>query len=217
MKGLIDKIKNIKTIDQYYISYALATQTLVGGGTTHLLTEIVRDFLNEKDVYLEIGIYQAWNFSLISHFAICDCIGVDNFSQSFQEDERYNLSTKDLVERNISTIGRGQGRLIEGDFREILKSDKIPKKSVKVYFYDGPHEYQDQIDGVEMVFPYLQDEAIIFVDDWHSENVKFATQYFLKNHKELTLLKILDGPGTREFFNQGQVVFHYKRNKEEDK
>lgn len=215
MKEVIDWIKKFqhKDIDPYCVNYALATQTLIGGGSIHIVKEIVSNFLEEKDYYLEVGCFQAWNFSLACHFAKCKCLAVDNFSQDFQECERYKLPTRDLVIQNIETIGRGNGELIEGDFRETLAFNLGDiKEKVKFYFYDGPHEEKDQIDGVELALPLLADEAIIMVDDWASENVKTSTRYLLNKHKELSLIKVLDGPHNRQYFNQGQVVFSYSRN-----
>ena len=219
MDDIIEKIKLFKEIDNYYVGYAMVTKTLIGAGTMQLLTEIARDHLNEFDTYLEVGCYQAWNFSLISHFAKCKCIAVDNFSQNFKENNNYDLSTRDLVLRNIATIGRGHGNLVEGDFRDILSRwsarDPAPRTSVKLYMYDGPHSTQDQIDGIELALPLLQDKAIIFVDDWASPAVKDSTRHLLRNHEELELIRVLDGPRGRESFNQGQAVFSFRRLKDE--
>lgn len=213
MKEMIKKVKgfNPENIGKYYSNYAVATQVLVGGGTIQLLVELARDYLSEKDVYLEVGCYQAWNFSLVCHFARCRCLAVDNFSQDFEENSRYDLPTAALVERNIQTIGRGNGKLIQGDFRETLGSLDIDP--IKLYFYDGPHEEDDQVDGIELALPHLADEALIFVDDWASPNVKTSTKKLLDKNKELSIVRVFDGPRNRLWFNQGQIVFKFERNK----
>ena len=132
---------------------------------------------------------------MVCHFAKCECLAVDNVSQDFQENLRYDLPTRELVLRNIDTIGRANGKLLEGDFRERLQTGlEDIKGRVKFYFYDGPHEEQDQIDGVEMAMHLLADEAYILVDDWGSENVKTSTKHLVKTHPEISLVKVFDGP-----------------------
>ncbi|WP_295633399.1 class I SAM-dependent methyltransferase [Novosphingobium sp.] len=61
---------------------------------------------------------------------------------------------------------------IENDFRSI---DYGVIGKYNVYLFDGPHEYQDQYDGVKIAQDSLDDSFILIVDDWNWESVRNGT------------------------------------------
>jgi hypothetical protein len=63
-------------------------------------------------------------------------------------------------------------RVIEEDFRKV---DYSAIGTYNIYLFDGPHEYQDQFDGVTMAQPALADEHILIVDDWNWPQVRQGT------------------------------------------
>lgn len=213
MLNYINSINELPCISEDSLNFVLQHNGLAGAGTLEVIKNCVKYMDNDK-CYLEVGIYQGVNFVGVARSTNKFCYGVDNFSQSFLENQMYpNLTTRQVVEKKINDNKLNNAFLIEQDFREFLKNTKkLDNKKVEVYFYDGPHEYQDQIDGVEMAFDLLSDEAIIFVDDYVSEIVQKSIKTLLNKHKELSLLKIFVGPyNTREYFNQGQVALLYRK------
>ena len=71
---------------------------------------------------------------------------------------------------------------------------------MNVYFYDGNHEYEIHKQGLEIILPYLADEAIILIDDLTFIGVNRANTEFMNEHKEFKELfrvrykhKIIDG------------------------
>lgn len=60
----------------------------------------------------------------------------------------------------------------ESDFRNI-KYDEIGKYNI--YLFDGPHEEQDQYDGLVFAQPSLDDEFIFICDDWNWKRVREGT------------------------------------------
>lgn len=44
-----------------------------------------------------------------------------------------------------------------------------------VYLFDGPHEYQDQYDGLAFARDALEDEIVFIVDDWNWPGVRSGT------------------------------------------
>lgn len=64
--------------------------------------------------------------------------------------------------------------IITEDFRKALQQ-KIPGL-FNVYLFDGPHEYQDQYDGLSLALPFLTDEFVFIVDDWNWEAVRNGTR-----------------------------------------
>lgn len=212
----IDAFSHEGMIDDFFKNKQTELEGLSGAGTAQIIGKCV-SYIDPDKVYLEVGIYQAANLVLVaSKNKNKMCYGVDNFSQEFQENKNFaNLTTEQVVQKRIKDFGvENNCKYFKSDFREFLSNrTEVEGKKVEVYFFDGPHELQDQIDGVEMAFPLLSDQAFIFVDDWASENVQEATNVLLGRHKELTLRKILKGSNNvRQLFNQGQCVFEFKRN-----
>jgi hypothetical protein len=50
----------------------------------------------------------------------------------------------------------------------------VPDK-IDVYLYDGDHTKKAQYDGIIKVYPILNDESIIIVDDWNWQDVRDGT------------------------------------------
>lgn len=65
----------------------------------------------------------------------------------------------------------------EADFRKINYTE-IGKYNV--YLFDGPHEEEDQYDGLMYVQPALDDEFIFICDDWNWEKVRNGTMNAIK-------------------------------------
>ena len=217
MENYIHSFDNEKFIKNYFINKNDELQGLTGAATSQIISKCV-SLMDRSNVYLEVGIYQATNLVLVaSENKNKLCFGVDNFSQEFIEDANYpSMTTEEVVNKRIKEFNVEKNCLIfKMDFRKFLNSSNILlKNKVEVYFFDGPHTLQDQLDGVEMAFPFLADEALIFVDDWASENVVEASKILLEKHKQnLKIVKILNSQyNVRKFFNQGQIVFKYTRN-----
>ncbi len=215
MEKYIASFKNEPFIEKKYIDLQQKFQGLTGAGTAQLISNCVR-LMNKNNVYLEIGVFQGANFVSVAHHNKDKyCIGVDNFSEHFEESGAWgDVSELGLVEQRIKKYDCKNAFIHVSDFREWIKNRTSLSKPiyVEVYFYDGPHSYQDQVDGVEMAFPLLADEAIIFIDDLASENTQKATQHLLKKYKDnLTLLLSTPNDCNKLGFQQGQAVLKYKR------
>lgn len=83
-------------------------------------------------------------------------------------------------ERNISAFLSPQTnwRFIESDFRTI---DYRGVGTFNIYLFDGPHEYQDQYDGIVVAQPALAEVHVLIVDDWNWPGVRRGTQDALQS------------------------------------
>jgi hypothetical protein len=61
---------------------------------------------------------------------------------------------------------------VEADFRKI---DYAPLGKHNIYFFDGPHGYQDQFDGAIVAVPALDREWIFIADDWNAPEIRKGT------------------------------------------
>lgn len=204
----------LKRVDEEFRHFHHELGGLAGAGTAEVISQCVYQMTDDY-AYLEVGIYQACNFVLVacSNKSV-DCYGVDNFSQEFEENKAFKESTEEVVKSRIEKFCP-DAKYFKSDFREFLKSPMPFDKKVGVYFFDGPHELQDQIDGVEMALPHLADEAVIFIDDLRSPNVQQSYSILVDRHpKELIPIAFLDaGNGDKQIFSQGQIVLEYRRQK----
>lgn len=117
--------------------------------------------------YLEIG---SWSGStacaaMVGNSVRVTCI--DNWSQ-FD-------GPKAEFERNIASVlsPLTDFRLIESDFRSV---DYRDLGVFNIYLFDGPHEYQDQYDGIVIGQPALANQYVLIVDDWNWPAVRRGTQ-----------------------------------------
>lgn len=70
---------------------------------------------------------------------------------------------------------RGEGAdftFLEDDFRRV---DYSAIGAFNIYLFDGPHEEDDQYDGVILAQPALEKRFILIVDDWNWRQVRIGT------------------------------------------
>lgn len=136
--------------------------------------------------YLEVGVYQG--MTLVSAAIAApevSAYGIDNFAQLDTEGENAAM-----VERRIAENSIGNAHLINADYEDALEAiDRyIGNLKVGVYFVDGPHDYRSQRMCLDLVQPFLADDAIIVVDDSNYRHVRQANGDFLTVNPEYKLL-----------------------------
>lgn len=119
--------------------------------------------------YLEIG---SWTGSTACSalygnkvYALC----IDNWSQF----GNVNSQFKSNIGNTLKKEDQNTLDLQEKDFREVDYT-KIGK--FNVYFFDGPHEIEDQYDGLKYALPALDDTFIFIVDDWNDPRPREGTE-----------------------------------------
>lgn len=130
--------------------------------------------------YLEIG---SWYGS-----TVCSAINgnrvkttcIDNWSEHNGR-EKFLENTNKYKNNNVELT------LIEDDYRKV---DYTNIGKFNIYMFDGPHNEQDQYDGVAFVQPALEDRYILIVDDYNHERVRNGTQNALKDLNSKVLCEI---------------------------
>jgi len=116
--------------------------------------------------YLEVGSWMGSTLCAAIHGNRLRAFAIDNWSmfggplQQFLghvaacevADVELNILTADFRAVDFNSIGR-----------------------FNVYLFDGPHEYQDQYDGVHRAQPALDEEFVLIVDDWNWPAVRAGT------------------------------------------
>ena len=101
---------------------------------------------------------------------------------------------KDVVAvDDFSQFGLSGATIIEGDAFEVLRSDALSGRTIGVYYYDAAHTYEQQLDGLRLVEPYLATEALLVVDDSDWSFVAKAIDDYLAGQSRASSLIQIDG------------------------
>lgn len=151
-----------------------------------LLQNVSKLRLDQDTCYLEVGVFQG--LTLLSVASVLDkaqVYGVDNFA--FFDRDGKNLS---IVNERTKKLNLNNVNIVNEDYEDALEN--LPKfignKKVGVYFVDGPHDYRSQLMCLELIKPYLAENAIIIIDDSNYRHVRQANRDFLFNNKEFKLI-----------------------------
>jgi predicted O-methyltransferase YrrM len=150
------------------------------------LLNVAARCLDDGECYVEVGTYHG--SSLIAAMLENDCafVALDNWSLG--DGSREQLA-HNLARFNLS----GRPRLIEGDAFDTLRSGALEGRRVGVYYYDNGHEYEQQLDGMRLIEPYLVDGALVIVDDADWERVGRAVDDYLAQQPWATEILRIDG------------------------
>lgn len=159
---------------------------LSGDKLIGFLQRLVKNRATDEKCYLELGVFQGLTLTSVAAAApTMTCFGIDNFSTN-NTDKR----NRQIMEERLSKHTVGNAFLINEDFEDALLSlpNHIGDKLVSVYFIDGPHDYRSQYLSLEFALPYLDEEAVILIDDSNYEHVRRANADWLKANPDFTLL-----------------------------
>ena len=186
-----------------------------------LINEVVNKFA-KNGVYMEVGVYRGCSLLSAALFnPSTRCIGIDNFSKFdfFGVDFGGNEKNEDSFKSNLLKFGNPKNiEFYREDYEESIKNlfSKEPGLKVVVYYYDGDHSYQNQLDGLKLIIPYLAEKCILLVDDINDEAVEKAVNDFIKENPAFKVVfKIKTeakeriaklGRGTEDWWNGFAVI-----------
>jgi len=136
----------------------------------YLINNLVGSISNPR--YLEIGSWAGSTACSAIHGNSVVAVCVDNWSEFGGPKDAFAANIARALTPNVKFS------FVEGDFRTV---DFITLGRFNVYFFDGPHEEQDQYDGLTRVFPALEDEFVLVVDDYNVDRVVRGTESALQH------------------------------------
>lgn len=141
----------------------------------YIINKLVEQ-MPKNQVYLNVGIFAGWSFfaGMIGQ-EDKKVLGVDNFSCE------YALRTKPIFEHLYEQFKTKNSVFIEEDYLEYFKTHK---EKIGVYFFDGPHDYNNQYKAMEIAHPYLAKNSYMIIDDTNWDDPYNATMDFVKKNKE---------------------------------
>lgn len=187
--------------DQHKLSNKILTfEGMSGVKYRKLINNLIEQ--TPKAKYLEIGCCTGSTAFAAMYNNKMSITCIDNFSWSETCKSEFHQNTQDIVNKNIKLT------VIEKDFRSV-DYQNIGKHNV--FMYDGPHEYQDQYDGISITQPALDDCFTLIIDDYNASRVQAATMAAIQdlNLKILTSLTIITTPGPGEHNEKSDWHFGY--------
>jgi hypothetical protein len=166
--------------------WILTLNGMSGKRYRHFVNNLVESVEDAR--YLEVG---SWKGSTATAAIFGNKVSstcVDNWSQFGDvRQEFYNNIQRCTNEET-------QVDLHEDDFRNV---DYSSLGKHNIYFFDGPHEEEDQYDGLALALPALDDTFILMVDDWNDPRPRDGTERAIKqlNIKVLYSMQIRTSNG----------------------
>jgi hypothetical protein len=153
----------------YLPDWLMTMEAMSGKKYKHFINQLISQVDDVR--YLEVGTWTGSTACSSLYKNKVDAYFIDNWDQFNPQG-----NVKSLFFENIERIKKDSSRATyqfqEKDFR-LVDYKNIGKYNV--YFFDGPHEEQDQYDGVVYAQPALEDEFIFICDDWNWNQVRTGT------------------------------------------
>lgn len=153
----------------------------------YILQESLKKFKDSENIcYLEIGVFKGLTLlSVASANQNYTCYGIDNFSFFNKDGTNYQTVNKKIQELKLNNV-----HILDMDYEDALDNlnKHIKNQKIAVYFIDGPHDYRSQLMCLYLAKPYLQENAIIVIDDSNYSHVRQANRDFLFAEKDFKLI-----------------------------
>jgi Methyltransferase domain len=145
----------------------------------HFINNLVRTTPDAR--YLEVGTWAGSTLCAAINNNRVSATAIDNWSEFG--------NPKPLFESHLAQFKTPEAhvRFIESDFRAV---DFFALGKFNIYLFDGPHEYQDQYDGLEMAVAALDEHFVLIVDDWNWERVREGTRRAMQANRISSLYSI---------------------------
>ena len=148
------------------------------------LLNVAARCLDEGESYVEVGTFRGTSLVSAHLDNDGDFVAIDNWS--------LGDGSRQQLEANLERYGL-QATMLEGDAFETLRGGALEGRSVGVYYYDNGHEYEQRLDGMRLIEPYLASPALVIVDDTDWERVERAVDDYLAEQPRATEIYSVDG------------------------
>lgn len=120
--------------------------------------------------FVNIGVWNGFTlFAGLAGNGGQKCIGVDNFSHK-------NSPRKEFLER-FDRFSSREHEFHERDYQDYFQN--VHQGPIGFYLFDGPHLYQDQLDGLKLAEPFFAENCLVMIDDTNWEQVRRANLDFI--------------------------------------
>lgn len=134
----------------------------------HFINALVRAM--PEPAYLEVGSWMGSTLCAAIDGNAVRALAIDNWSEFGGPKGAF-----------LANVGRHCGPearvgFIEGDFRAVNFAEiAATGGAFNIYLFDGPHEEEDQYEGLVRALPALTREFVFICDDWNWDRVRAGT------------------------------------------
>ena len=145
------------------------------------LLNLAANLLEPGESYVEVGTYYGASLIGAMRDNEGEFVAIDRFSFDAIEvaGRKLPAASREGLEANLRRFGAEGAKILEGDAFELLEGGALGNRRVGVYYYDGPHGYEEQVRGLEAIEPWLADDALLVIDDHDWDEVERATRDYL--------------------------------------
>jgi predicted O-methyltransferase YrrM len=148
------------------------------------LVNVAARCLGAGESYVEVGTYHGTSLIAAHLGNEGDFVALDNWS--------LGDGSREQLDANLERYGV-EATMLEGDAFETLRGNVLEGRTVGVYYYDNGHAYEQQLDGMRLIEPYLASPALVIVDDTDWERVERAVDDYLVEQPRATEIFRADG------------------------
>ena len=187
VKSDIDHSELIKHTSEAIARSGVPTINLdIPGLTSSRVQTLLNSLAQGVDTYLEVGSYLGATLCAVLKDNPINAVAIDHWSEGIQsangevtEANDINVFFKNIEEhRGDSTVTVLNKDLFEVDVTPMLNS-------MKMFFYDGPHDESSVAKAVEHYWPALAEEAILVFDDANWDGVVDGARTGINNCRGL--------------------------------
>lgn len=159
------------------------------------LLNLAASLLGPGESYVEVGSFYGASLIGAMRGNERDFVAIDRFSFDIPEVRGRPLppASRAGLEESLTRFDAGSAAILEGDAFEVIEGGLLGDRSVGVYYWDGPHDYDGQMRGMTAIEPWLADEALIVIDDYDWDAVAAATGDFVAAEPRAELLVEIAG------------------------
>lgn len=149
--------------------WAIQMEGMSGQKFRHFINNVIASVNDPR--YLEIGSWKGSTLCSAIYNNNVTALAIDNWSE-FGGPRHLFMSNLNYCTENCAEDYKPKVEIKEQDFNQVQYSD-IGKYNV--YFFDGPHTYQDQYNALTYALDALDEEFIFICDDWNWQQVREGT------------------------------------------
>lgn len=165
-----------------------------------LINRAVAD-MSPDAAFVNVGVWVGFSlFSGMVGNGGKQCVGIDNFSE-------FGGPREAFMERFERFRGPAH-EFHEMDYRDYFAGPHC-ERPIGVYFYDGDHAYEHQLEGLHAAEPYFTEDCVVFVDDTNWAPAHQATYDFMASSEReyRVLLDRRTATNVHPTFWNGVIVF----------
>lgn len=155
----------------------------IPGLTSARVQSLLNSLAQGVDSYLEVGSYLGATFCAVLKDNPITAIAIDNWKQNIQPQSENKTLPPTSVDEFINNVKKYKGNskvtVIDSDMFSVDTSSM--KNSIKMFFYDGPHDFENTKKAVEYYFDTFANEAILVFDDANWSDVVMGARAGLNN------------------------------------